>query len=1595
MSSQSRFSSQVAQRLEHWKHKLVDLSRRNRLVHYRPASKSSVRVIDELPPEIFRMTVLKRVSLTLTPGDPDSSAGSGASQSQPYEPYEPDQLEAHQMDRALKTDLEKERLGTNLLHIYRKARSIEEEHGYNTLFLALGFLEWYESETSDELIHSPLVLVPVELTRRQAGGQFHLRSRDEDPILNPALEQRLTRELSVRLPVLPDDLDDFEPREFFNELALSVAVQKRWRMTTSIYLGLFSFTKFTMYKDLEAHPEAFATHSLVAALAGDVESRQSLRAPMAPRGAELDQLDPSACFHVMDVDSSQQEAIEAVKNGSNLVIEGPPGTGKSQTIANLIAECLAAGKSVLFVSEKMAALEVVYRRLERCGLSDYCFELHSHKTTRRRVIEELRRVLDLPPEKRSVKPEVLERLLDARETLNQYVRALHAPVAPLEEAPYDVMALLSLRPEPEMTADIFLRGAGDFDAPRFSAAREALVDLARALDRVRPCDEHPCRGIGLTAIDYEGRRALRRLLERVLEAHATLERVAGDVAAQLQTDPPTTIASARDLHTLARLLATSPRPSMELLIGEAFEALEPAARHVAELGADLETSTQRLLTQFHETMLSVDVEPVWRWWKDNARSILRFVKPSFWRHRRAVRSWTRSKLEHEEVVNGLGEAVRLRSVRAEIEEFDGTAFTTQWRGVQTDWAAYSSYLDWIKSFRELRQRGRVSDAILTLALDGHDVGEIRERLESACTAMEEAWDAFVEGADYADTDLELEALRDRLEGLEEGLDRLDDWVRYRHQLAHAKASDAASLVDVVHEVSTDQIGEVFERFFYRSWIEEVLPEIPEIRSFDASAHEDLIEKFRELDSKLIELNRIRAQRTLASRLPDRDWEASTGSDLGLLQREVRKKRGHVPLRKLFARVPRSLRRLKPCMMMSPLSVAQFLEPTAEPFDIVVFDEASQISTEDALGAIARGRQLVVVGDSKQLPPTPFFRSELPDGEPGDEEVGEGDLESVLDECVTVFPHRALLRWHYRSRSEALIAFSNHTYYGDQLFTFPSPRDGGAQLGVQFVHVSDGVYDRGGTGKNAIEAAHVAAAVFEQLKEFPDKSVGVGAFSVAQQEAIDDALEELRREDASLESHFDHSHPEYCFVKNLESIQGDERDVIFLSVGYGRDPDGRMSMNFGPLNQQGGARRLNVLVTRARELVRVFSSITAEDVDLSRTAAEGVSNLRSYLDYARRGTDALRIAGEADAADSDPLAVSVQRRLEAEGCEVGLSVGYSGYRVDLAVRDRQRWSLGIELDGATYGLASTARDRDRLRGQVMARLGWRLHRIWSPEWFRDQEREFSRLLGAVKAARQESDDGASDEEAQVGSSADARTADVKLTGGTAQVEEEAFFEESTAAEDAAVIPYELTEVSEFGDNQAFFRQRVTRLVRLLRDVVRTEGPIHTTEAIRRVAQHWGIKRLTAKVTDVMESTIAKCLREEKIVQRGDFFWPPGLDQSPIRRRDSSAPRDPELIAPEEIAAAITLILHKEYRVAGAGLIDRTARILGFSRTGSRVKQRLEDILEDLLRAGEVVENDGEYRAAAAAPANLESDQQIQAEGTSESTSSEDQGDGKDG
>ncbi|WP_172194791.1 DUF4011 domain-containing protein [Saccharibacillus qingshengii] len=655
--------------------------------------------------------------------------------------------------------------------------------------------------------------------------------------------------------------------------------------------------------------------------------------------------------------------------------------------------------------------------------------------------------------------------------------------------------------------------------------------------------------------------------------------------------------------------------------------------------------------------------------------------------------------------------------------FDALAWTEEWKGLLGEDAALNPLLQLVCA------EGTENKPLLQGLIE--NAQQSKMALTDMTSRFSVQFDLSAAFAGRSEAELTWEMLNGYANSRLPHLDRMESWIRYRNLQKQAYESGLGDFVDqAMSESGEYSLKDLFQKRLFKQWLDRVYEQEDLLAEFDAHQAGEDLKQFRKLDSGSQNLNVIRIKEKLES---EREHALSAPAFLRekqLVLHEIGKKKRHIPIRQLMQGAADFVQSLKPCFLMSPLSVSQYIDAHKIKFDLVIFDEASQIFSEDAIGAMIRGKQVIIVGDTKQLPPTNFFQSSgiEEDYDTDEEQEEEVNYESILDECANILPPLDL-RWHYRSKHESLITFSNEAFYYNNLITFPSA-DNGSYLGTDFVHVQDGIYDRGSSSTNRPEARRVAELVFEHYRDHGHQSLGVIAFSQKQAAAIEEELQIMRRQQPEFEQYFQEGSREEFFVKSLENVQGDERDVIFLSVGYGRAADGSIYYNFGPLSKAKGERRLNVAVTRAKYHMKLVSSITPDDLPEAKVEANsGLKHLKQYMQNVMYGYQPM-IRGEGGIPKFDsPFEEDVYRVLTDMGYTVDTQVGCSGYRIDLGIvdpDDKTKYLIGIECDGANYHSSKVARDRDRLRQQVLEGLGWKIYRIWSQEWFKNRRHEVERL-----------------------------------------------------------------------------------------------------------------------------------------------------------------------------------------------------------------------------------------------------------------------------
>ncbi len=1564
----------VATRLDRWQQRLLDLSLRNRAVNHKEGARTLP--IPHLDVGGLEDALASGEVVALQP----RMAGAGVASELPAETREAQRADhARTLQRAgrLAIDLAPAELAKHALELYRLSRSAQEETGAGVLYLALGFLKWFEAPSSQQARYAPLVLVPVELVRPKGdGAAWALRGLDEETRVNVTLVEKLRRDFGLDVQGVdtpPTDAAGVDVPAVLHAFRRATLQQTRWEVVEQASVATFSFAKFLMWLDLGAKREQLLANPVVRLLSEGQGGGDGLGPPLTD--AALAARPGTEVLTVVDADPSQLRAIAAAEEGRSFVLQGPPGTGKSQTITNLIAQLLATGKSVLFVSEKMAALEVVQARLEKAGLGPFCLELHSQQATRAAVVRQLAAPFEIARERAT---DAWARhhadLLATRQVLDRHAQRLAAPTpfgVPLRTV---VAELVGLADAPWVRLPtVQLPNLEDV------RSREAATErVVLALGEAEPVAAHPFRGVGVSTWTPSWQEQVEGALAAADVALGAVQSTRGPALAALGLpELGDGLDEADALATLAHAALTSRGLPEALYEPVGFSARTVEIEGWITRGRALRARSTSLLTAWQPALLGLDLDTLRTRFQRWAGSFFLLAFFALWGARRALSRVVVGALpDHAGVSLALDEAAWTRDEAAVLGALaEGPRWLGPlWRGADTDWDSVADALEGAK--RAQAARLRVAGVLGTLGPLAQATSLLAEGgvLLQPGTPREVALRGVVDAV--ASTRAALSSVHSVLQLAEAGVDstvrgrraavqqmaaargRLRTWCSAVGAIQAATALGLWPLVDAVLAGTLPREGlrRALDRSLREGWWRAHLDADPELAAFSGVRHADVVARFRTLDARSLELARSVLVDRLVQRLPDLH---GPGEELALLRRQLQLQKRHLPPRKLFATLPNVLKRIKPVVLMSPQSVARFLDPSLEGYDVVVFDEASQIPPWDAIGAIARGRQAIIVGDSKQLPPTSFFdRADDDDDLPDEESVQE--LESILDEATASNLLELRLRWHYRSRHESLIAFSNHHYYANSLLTFPSAQAWAKGVGVELRPLPPGSYDRGGARTNRPEAEAVVAEL-ERLLDLPDDqrpSVGVVTFSMAQQRLVEDLCDALRLRRPELDAAFTEGEREHVFVKNLENVQGDERDVMLFSIGYGADRSGKLTMSFGPVNRKGGERRLNVAITRARSRLIVFSTLDPDQIDLNRTSAVGARHLKAFLRYARDGVRAIDAEALAEGAlrFESPFEEQVHSALTAAGLTVHSQVGCSGYRVDLAVVDPERpgtYLLGVECDGAAYHGSRSARERDRLRQAVLEQLGWTMHRIWSTDWWFDPSAQTARVLEAVEAARRAP-----------------RRTEARPAQATAPAPRIASrtVEAQLAAPPTAALPSDASPwralVPVIGADKETFYYPVSRrqLSTQIAEVVQAAGPVHRLTAWRHIASGWGFRQLGSRIQEQLDLACAEAAGPLRPVIRGDFLWPSQLQPSTWRafRPSDDGARGPDEVPPEELANAAAWVLSRGLAMAEDELITETARVFGWYRTGKGVAACVAEgvglLVKDgrgVLRGGKVV------------------------------------------
>jgi len=1516
--------------LDQFAERLLDLGKRNRLLNFTASRLASLQLLSPAPEIIFAKLPTSSQGMKAIDVDKAYSGLVLPSEEVLRAAYE------KKANSAQALFYNKETAPSKVLKaLSRKAASALQEQGTSILYLAFGFVHYVDTRDHGAY-KAPLLLIPVTLEGGTPLKGYTLKAASDDVELNPTFAYYCQSFAKINIPEydgsdLPSYLAKVTP--LFEALSWSVDSQE-------VELSTFSFEKMSMYLDLKNNQETILANPLIAQILGLANPTPSAFDP----SEEPASLDEVAFHNVFSADASQLSAIRYAKEGKSFVLQGPPGTGKSQSITNIIAEALHDHKKVLFVSEKLAALNVVYNNLKKAGLTDFALELHSDKSDKQAVFGELAKSLYAYKTSLSEQEkDDIDDLIAARKELDFYAKSIHDPTSFGNKSVYELIsAYEELSPIPSLS--YVSDGIASKDLAYYKDAT-VLLERYEGYSNFFGYDYRKAelKDLELPLLSYEEKTHLLFCYNDAINALKELQPLSEKEAALLGKKLST---AHQAFAFLSFALAVKDTPFDDASFYKEAErsALIAELKKCQQIAARLTQEEQKLasLVTPKESLEALD-----SLLQDEKKGYGLFPLLNKTRKANTERLKTNVKggRTREEKLLLLQEYVQeqhgLMAYNNEIQT-SLALFSPALKGLETN---FDFLLSVLQDYTTAQNEGVfVKDFVPTLSSRDahHALAQLALDSASGLTRLQTAF------ADlnplYPHTSLPLEQLDFNLLiaqfdlALRHGED-FESWGEALQLLKKIKDKGLTPFVDAYLDkaLPLSTMGQSYQKDFLVQEVYYQLSLNASLKSFSRLERESLIAKFKSLDEIQYRISRNQIAERLSEGRPSA-LNSNSDPNVGKILREHEKKRKVMPTRYLLQNYFPTVSAIKPLFLMSPLSVSTYLSPSAQ-FDLVVFDEASQIFPEDALGAIYRGKQAIIVGDEHQLPPTSFFMAaDAEEENDEDYEEDNSDYESILELASGSLPSKRLL-WHYRSKNEALIAFSNSEIYDSTLVSFPNAGIK-KEDGVHFHYCDKGRYLRK-SRTNPVEAETVCTLLFGLAKAYPERSIGIVAFSQAQQEAIEDAIDEAREKDHSLETTFFARKDEPYFVKNLETVQGDERDVIILSIGYGYDEEGHFYQRFGPLNVLGGERRLNVAITRAKYALELVSSIKAKDIDETKTTSTGVLLLQKYLRFAENHGEITIPTSSANEA----LLKDIAAFIEKQGYEALINYGESLGKIEIAVREKGASSflLAIETDGASFQSARTARDRDELRPAILSLMGWNYLRVYSESWFKSRPQEEALILEALRKAKEKK------------AAAPAEEVPPLLENPTAEPVKKAeapmeAIPEKSPAKATSFMPYEkdlsiTTPYVVFKRGVLYRHVEMTPLTNKLLAIITLEGPIDGAMLYRRLAFLKESEAIPEGASDSITSLVEH-LHFPGIKEDEGFFYRESKSH-PFAFRvyapSQGEPRNPEDISSKELADGMIALLKKNKSMSKEDLFQALSKELHYSSSDQKERYFYEDAI----------------------------------------------------
>jgi len=1279
-------------------------------------------------------------------------------------------LEKHS-DNELQTLFYPEDFERKCRALNKEARRSIDERGTNTLHISFGCLEWEESPGNNR--YSPLCLMQIQIkeTKTSKGYEFHISSDQAETFTNISLRKRLDHDFGIKLPKLEEGET---PEKYFKKIKDTVLSNKPdWKIRRFITLAIHSYAKMSMYEELD--PENWQ---------GDIGAQENIMelvtgSDKASSTAEVYDVDDEKISSevpilIDEADSSQFSAIYEAMSGRNLAIQGPPGTGKSTTIANMIASLMFAGKKVLFVAEKKAALDVVYKKLEDKGLSHFAFRLPSTAEKQTEILNKLKQRDELEkPDVNPDLPSIEKKYVKQKAKMRDYGRILSTKYFSIEKTGAEILNTLTKlkffqdKYPREVNENPFVDNIHKFtrseinkDIGDVESLEKISLDIKNEFGSLKG---HPWYGLTLNRNDpYQIDQLLgdinslfiftQKLIHELEEYRKIINPKMSFYERSIEDYVVPSTQFKNDFDEHERLLINSLNDENFIKQFQEFyhhidqitkfRISEKAVAQNVELDEDFTTpKLRRCIKDFKDSIFIISF--LFNKNYRESRKYFKYVTKNISFSKSNGISIFENLIKYLEFKDNIQE-----NIKAAKEKYKELKLVSSYlfQDDETD----ITKLTKVKEHLDIGKDN--PDLLIAINTKIDQLDEIHKKCSHVLNMYDEFkkyWKEFSNNISvekffgFREENKKFTAILDKIEKIDfKNKDLLSKFVQLNfYSQSSTKEIEKIYNQFVEEDKDLSYLSYAYKFKIYNSLSRSLFDQEPNLSEYNAASFDEEVRILRDLDSKLFGYKKDELVDNLLKTPIDQGKRSGSPKDLtqrALLNHEWNKKRMFVPYRQLFKRAGLALRSMNPCYMLSPVSLSQIVEPKSEIFDVLIIDEASQMPIEEALGAILRSKQSIIVGDPMQLPPTNFFSAGS-----SDDDI-EDDNESILELALSRYQPMRMLRWHYRSKSESLINFSNYYFYDNKLIIPPSAN---AEFAVKNNYVDKALYQarikdnlvgekKSKGGVNVHEASKISDGVInfmkECLKKKEMKSCLVVTMNNSQRDLID---EEIRLKSHKIPevddyiAHFEASTEPFT-VKNLENVQGDERDVIFISTLFGPDKDKMVRQRFGPINQPNGYRRLNVLFTRAKERVELYTSMRANDI--TEGGERGKQILKNYLEYAAtQKLDTGIVTGRDTDSDFEDW---VKEELEKIGYQVYPQVGVGGFRIDLGIKHSNYpgYLAGIECDGAAYHSSVSARDNDIVRQRILEGLGWNIYRIWSTNWFKNPQAELIKLDGYLKS-----------------------------------------------------------------------------------------------------------------------------------------------------------------------------------------------------------------------------------------------------------------------